>query len=217
MRENKLHLRQLAAVVLFAAVTICGALPGSSSPRTETCLLQPFSDSVWFDSVSGPADTITTDTVLTLSGTAMLRASQDAPGTDLLVILYAPGETKVHLYSFDLSANESVAVDWQYDFDPETAFYVVRESLIDGLPAARTDSSFVTWQFWVFRRPHGGVDDGGGQPTTEGIPAPSVLRRVPAGTVAYDVMGKIVPNPRRGIYFLVSDWAVAPRKVILVE
>jgi hypothetical protein len=46
---------------------------------------------------------------------------------------------------------------------------------------------------------------------------PTVVRRLPSGSVAFDAMGRRVLRPKPGIYFLRTTTTAAPRKVLLVE
>ncbi len=180
--------------------------------------LGPFLDYVWLDSVSGPLDTIYTDTLIDVRGRAMLHASQDAPATKVRVIFRKEGGSMTFYDdSFDLVAGDSVPVDWRVGLFAESASYIARESLMDVTP---TDSSFVTWQFWVLPRPSGDIRDDGRQQATGEKLQPTVIRRIPAGAVAFDAMGRRAVNPRSGILFIRSDGQGAgdvgrTRKVIL--
>jgi hypothetical protein len=189
--------------------------PVSPSIGMKLCSLRPFFDYVWLDSVSSPPDTIYTDTFIDVRGTAMLHASQDAPATKVLVSFRKYGHGATTYYdSFDLAAGESVPVEWRVGLFPESANYIARESLMDDTP---TESSFVTWRFWVLPCPPGAVRDDGRQPATGEKLEPSVVRRIPAGAVAYDALGRPVLNPKRGVYFVRAAPAALPRKVLLVE
>ena len=84
----------------------------------------------WLDSVSGPPETTWTDTALGLTGTAMLHASQDAESTLVIIQGWSGDHHWVQLGYFSLHAGESVAVDWSHKFDAESAYHVVRESIM---------------------------------------------------------------------------------------
>ena len=115
--------------------------------------------------------------------------------------------------TFDLVAGESMPVVWKAYLLPESARYFARESVMDATP---TESSFVTWQFWVLPG-HSGINEGGRQPATGARPLPTVIRRIPAGAVAFDALGRRVVNPKRGVYFVRTAPAALSRKVLLVE
>ena len=184
-----------------------GANSGSRAPFRYT----------WLDSVSGPPETTWTDTALRLTGTAMLHASQDAESTLVIIQGWSGDQHWVQLGYFSLHAGESVAVDWSHKFDAESAYHVVRESIMDNLPIMPQQDSFITWRFWVMRNPHGAVKEGNGQPAAAAKPSTSVLRRLPAGAVAFDAMGRRVTSPKYGVYFVRTASAALPRKVLLVE
>jgi hypothetical protein len=48
-------------------------------------------------------------------------------------------------------------------------------------------------------------------------PSAAIVRRLSPGTTVYDAMGRRVVDPKPGIYFLRTEAAAAPRKVLLVE
>jgi hypothetical protein len=169
----------------------------------------------WLDSVSGPSDTTWTDTALQLTGAAMLHASQDAESLMVVIQGWSQDHHWAQLRYYDLHAGDSVQVDWSHEFESESAYQVVRESIIDSLPILLQQDSFVTWRFLVLTR--GGVADRGKEQVTNEKPQPSILRRFPAGAIAFDAMGKQVTNPKPGVYFLRGAPAALPRKVLLVE
>jgi hypothetical protein len=172
----------------------------------------------WLDSVSGPPDTIYTDTVLTLSGTAMFHASQNVESVLVAIQRWSPNGHWFKGQFISLAAGESVPIVWQYgEFEPESAYHVVRESIMDSLPGIPRQDSFITWRFWILRNPHGDVKEGIRQSVVVAKPKPSILRHMPADAVAFDAMGRRALNPKPGVYFLRGAPAALPRKVLLVE
>ena len=188
-------------------------MPGDENSTSPASLFRI----TWLDSVSGPPETTWTDTALFLTGTAMLHASQDAESTLVLIQGWGGDHHWAQLGYFSLHAGESVAVDWSHKFDAESAYHVVRESIMDNLPIMPQQDSFITWRFWVMRNPHGAVKEGNGQPAAAAKPSTSVLRRLPAGAVAFDAMGRRVTSPKCGVCFVRTASAALPRKVLLVE
>lgn len=206
------HAGNRIGLALFLLSTAClqGLLGRDAAPSS----LVPLVDYVWLDSVSGPPDTIYTDTIFGVRGTAMLHASQNAPGTIVRFFSRRYGSGSTWSYdTFDLAAGESASVVLRVDVFPESAQYMLRESLVDNTP---TESSFVTWEFWVLPG-HGGINEGGRRPATGARPLPTVIRRVPDGAAAFDALGRRVSNPKRGVYFVRAAPAALPRKVLLVE
>jgi len=176
----------------------------------------PFFRHVWFDSLSGPPDTIYTDTMLILSGIAVLHASRDAESTLVLIQRWSPDQHWLQVRYFDLGAGESILVEWSQKFKAESAYHVVRESIVDSLPSLPAESSFVTWRFWILRRTPGGVEDGR-RPAVGDVLQSTVLRRIPDGAVAFDAMGRQVLVAKPGVYFVRNHPAALPRKVLLIE
>jgi hypothetical protein len=206
------HTGNRIGLALFLLSTAClqGLLGRDAAPSS----LVPFVDYVWLDSVSGPPDTIYTDTIFDVRGKAMLHASQNAPGTIVRFFSRRYGSGSTWYYdTFDLAAGESLPIVLRVGLLPESARYILRESLVDDTP---TESSFVTWQFWVLPG-HSGINEGGRQPATGARPLPTVIRRIPAGAVAFDAMGRQALNPKPGVYFVRAAPATLPRKVLLVE
>lgn len=206
------HAGNRIGLALFVLTAVClqGLLGRDAAPGS----LAPFFDYVWLDSVSGPPDTIYTDTLTDVRGTAMLHASQNAPGTIVRFFSRRYGSGSTWYYdTFDLVAGESVSVVLRIGVFPESACYMIRESLVGNTP---TESSFVTWQFWVLPG-HGGINDGGRQPATGAPPLPTVIRSIPAGAVAFDAMGRQVINPKPGVYFVRTTPAALPRRILLIE
>jgi hypothetical protein len=214
MKRDRVRLRLFALLVLLAAASICGGLPVFPSSSTETCSLRPFSDFVWLDSVSGPPDTLYTDTLIDVRGRAMLHAGQDAPGTRVQIRFRRIGSGASRYYdTFDLAPGESVPVEWRVELLPESAQYFASESVMGSTSA---ESSYVTWQFWVLPG-HGGVNDAGRQPAIGDRPKPSMLRGIPPDAVAFDALGNQVLAPKAGVYFVRATPTDLPRKVILVR
>jgi hypothetical protein len=201
---------------LFVLSVLALAALGAPGPQSAGCPL-PFADYVWLDSLSGPLDTVYTDTALMLFGAAMLHASQSSPGTRVEIGSWDPYGFLQEIATYDLAAGESVRVDWGIGFGPyygEPAYCVVRESIMDNLP---TDSSVVTWRFWILRQSGGGVEDGHEPAAVYEGPLPTVIRCLPHGAVAFDAMGRQTRDPKPGIYFVRTAAAARPRKVLLVE
>jgi hypothetical protein len=73
-----------------------------------------------------------------------------------------------------------------------------------------TDS--VIWRFRGRQRP--GIEDGQPQASIHESP-PTILRRLPAGAVAFDAMGRRVVDPRPGVYFVREAQAQAVHKVVI--
>jgi hypothetical protein len=171
----------------------------------------------WLDSVSGPPETTWTDTALVLTGTAMLHVSQDAESVMVVIQGWSPDAHWVQVRYYSLHTGESVAVDWSHKYKADSAYHVVRESIVDSMPGMPQQDSFINWQFWIMHNPHGDVKEGGRQPAIGEKAKPSVLRHIPAGAVAFDAMGRRALNPKPGVYFLRGAPAALPRKVLLIE
>jgi hypothetical protein len=78
-------------------------------------------------------------------------------------------------------------------------------------------SSFVIWRFWILRGSGGDVEEGHEPPAACEEPAPTVIRRLPPGAVAFDATGRPARNSKPGIYFLRTKATAAPRKVLLIR
>jgi hypothetical protein len=81
---------------------------------------------------------------------------------------------------------------------------------------------YVAWEdsrggIWFSTNHAAGVSESQEQRTFSRELQPTVCRRLPAGAVAFDAMGRRVLNPKPGIYFLRTRSTVAPRKILLVE
>jgi hypothetical protein len=73
------------------------------------------------------------------------------------------------------------------------------------------------YQIWFSTNHQAGIAEGREQRVLDANSQPTVCRRLPAGAVAFDAMGRRVLNPRPGIYFLRAATTAASRKVLLVE
>jgi hypothetical protein len=199
----------------FVLSVLAVAALGAPGPQPAVCLL-PFAGSVWLDSLYGPPDTVYTDSTVSLSFAAMLHASQNSR-TYVQMNEWDPNGYMEELGMYDLAAGESVQVDWGIRFGPyeEPAGCVVREMILDNL--STDSSSFVIWRFWVLRGSGGDVEEGHEPPAACEKPAPTVIRRLPPGAVAFDATGRPALNPKPGIYFLRTTATTKPRKVLLVE
>ena len=84
---------------------------------------------------------------------------------------------------------------------------------------------YVVWQdsrngrdeIWFSTRNPAGIADSQEQRAVGRELRPTVCRRLPAGGVAFDAMGRRALNPRPGIYFVRAKALARPLKVMLVE
>jgi hypothetical protein len=189
---------------------------GASGPQPAFSLL-PCTGSAWLDSLYGPPEIVYADTAVSLSFAAMLHAGQDSARTYVEMKAWYPYGYLDELGMYDLAAGESVQVEWRIRFGPyeESASCVVREMILDNL--APDSSSFVIWRFWILPGSGGDVEEGHGPPAAYEEPAPTVIRRLPPGTVAFDAMGRRVLHPKPGVYFLKTTATAPPQKVLLVR
>ncbi len=84
------------------------------------------------------------------------------------------------------------------------------------------NSSFTGYVYKTRIAPFGtGIRDSGAGSGLAGTRSlPTVLRRLPAGAVAFDAMGRRVPNPKSGVYFVMDSGArsaVHARKVVIAR
>jgi hypothetical protein len=213
-------MKHVFVLAFLAPAAFGNGCPQAASPvGTYSPTRAPFIDYVWLDSVSGPGDTIYTDTLIDVRGRAMLHASQDVAGTIVQIRFrrYGSGASR-QFDTFDLAAGESVPVEWRVELLPESAHYFASESVMG---STSVESSYVTWQFWVLVR-HAGVTDGSEHTALGGRSEPAVLRGLPTGAVAFDAMGRRVLAPKAGVYFVrrpeVKDGRPgAMRKVVMTK
>ncbi|MCX6841451.1 MAG: hypothetical protein NTX53_04090 [candidate division WOR-3 bacterium] len=159
-------------------------------------------DSVWLDSLFGPSDTVDTGFQC---GVAVC-CSGVSVNVDGSWSFINPHGAVVYIesFSYEVVPGESVVV-------ASTPFTIVDTGLWTIRCTIPTDS--VIWRFRGRRMP--GIEEGQPQASSHELP-PTVLRRLPPGTVAFDAMGRRVLDPKSGVYFVRSEpSAVAVRKVIL--
>jgi hypothetical protein len=197
---------------LVLSVLVLAAL-GAPGPEPASCPL-PFADYVWLDSLYGPPDTIHTDSLLAVWGAAMLHSADQESLTIEVQVKSWSGFWSVTTSTYKLAPGDSTPVEWGIGGIYESKYYVVRESIVDSMP---TDSSFVTWRFWVVYGAGGVVEEGQKQPAASRELRPTAVSHLAPGAVAFDAMGRRVLNPKPGIYFMRAAAAAQPRKVLLVE
>jgi len=94
-----------------------------------------------------------------------------------------------------LNPGDSTDIDFlTMEFTEPGAYLAVARAYVNGGYAV-SDSHY----FWVVPRP--GVEEGRPQASSHKLQA-TALRRLPVGVVAFDPTGRLVLNPRSGIYFL---------------
>ena len=201
---------------LVLSVLVLAAM-GAPGPRSAASYhpgsgpggqLLPLTEYLWLDSITGPPDTVYGDTTVLFR--AMLRSALPDP-TFVEVEVSIGGY--VDKAGYVVPVGGSVAVDLWVVLD-ESMYaqrLVIRDSIMDSMP---TDSSVVTWRLGP--RP-GSVEEGHGRQVASTVLPPTVLHHLPTGAIAFDPMGRRVLQPQPGIYFLRTEAAAAPRKVLLVE
>jgi len=149
-----MHLLVLSVLAL-AALGAPGPQPASPIclGLTQASSHLPLRDDVWLDSLHGPPDTLYTDSLLVLWGGAMLHSSQESVRVEVHLKIWS-GTWSTEISRHTLGPGDSVPLDWALGVGDSSQCFFVRESIIDSTP---TESSFVTWRFWVLRQPSGVV------------------------------------------------------------
>lgn len=190
-------------------------VPSACPDPNGDCFLLPASFLVWLDSTYGPPDTIYGDTT-TISTGAYIYASRYLPDTRVEIDLWKDSVLdSTETRTYNLNPPESVLIDFTFSVkgNPEYAgHYAVRDSILDDQP---TDSEHVTWRFWIL--PFQSIDEGRRQQAPGRELLPAVLRRLPAGAIELDAMGRRVLNPKPGVYFVRAGALARTEKVILVR
>ncbi len=128
------------------------------------------------------------------------------------VIFRLLGGGQVYRESLHVLLPDTVDVHWfPAVVFPESGLYAGVDSVyLPGDQNSTNDAQLVLLEVL----PEAGVEEVQPQTSFSRLRA-TVLRRLPAGAVAFDAMGRRVTNPRPGIYFVREPSAVSCRKVIL--
>jgi hypothetical protein len=141
-----------------------------------------------------PCDTV--DTLTTLDPTVTAKNYGPEPCSTYLYLLFADTSLDRTVYA------ESVCLRLAPGVESTAVFPAVRFTVL-GKHEGRcwvTAGDTIEWPFWVL--PSVGVEEGLKPQASSAKPQPTVLRRLPAGAVAFDAMGRRLVNAKPGVYFV---------------